>query len=405
MRSRAEKLLILLLPCFSFGGFSQGLKQNKGPASAADNLNCDCPAAIHIAVTSATSYFTLNKAEQGYGKVQEISSAASSDPHSFEKEHASSWYILEISEKGELVLDIHPEGKNTDCDFLIYKYSDSLTCDAIRNKKVMPVRSNIAFNKERSFTGLSASCKEKFAGKDQGTLYSKALEVSSGEKYVLVIDNASNAKGYSFMLSFSRKITIKGTVKDSLSNGPSAVSIVLLDEDKNEIAQAETNPADGTYSITTGVNSDRPYYLVFYNATTFPEGAYVNTRLGTDFTYDKKMQPLGTKAPYTLHYYKKSGQGLLQYEAWVALYRAYMLYKLHPALRMQVGCSATKDESWVDEEMPFSKWRTNNFALQLVNIGIPADRISQWDPGISAAVYSETEKQNKGRGMITVLSY
>src|SRR5882672_3066567 len=101
--------------------------------------NCDCINAQVIRKGLSTSY-----GSSGTGKLLEISDPSNTSLYYFEKEHNTSWFRFEIVNAVELTFDISPDDPNDDIDFALFKYDEDGFCDRIKQRKLLPVRSNLA---------------------------------------------------------------------------------------------------------------------------------------------------------------------------------------------------------------------------------------------------------------------
>jgi outer membrane protein OmpA-like peptidoglycan-associated protein len=188
-------LVVFCTILFLFALPSLLLAQSISPA----NADCDHPIVIHDSVYGPTN------PPIGFGKVMEISSDKN-NIYFFEKEHNTVWYKFTTPQTCILSFDIIPEDVKDDYDFILFRYTDKNFCSDLRNKKILPVRSNISRNdpKVNSITGLSKDANLDFVRSGPGEQFSKALDVKKGEIYCLVLDNVyENGKGHTIKLHYS----------------------------------------------------------------------------------------------------------------------------------------------------------------------------------------------------------
>lgn len=119
--------------------------------------------------------------------------------HWFDKEHHSCWVKMIIKKEGELTIELEP-GDAADVNFLLFRYNGGSFCSDVKEKKALPLRSNLAAGKAK--TGLSAGAKEEFVGSSSEQQYSRSLLVKPGEVYYLVVDHNS-VKGGNVMIGYS----------------------------------------------------------------------------------------------------------------------------------------------------------------------------------------------------------
>jgi outer membrane protein OmpA-like peptidoglycan-associated protein len=152
----------------------------------------DCDKAIELG-QGESKYLRLS----GYGEI-EISDTDSLPVHWFRTEHHTCWLKLPVKSNGELTLDIEESGEpGLKIDFLLFKYNGEGFCNDVKQKKVMPVRTNLAQPDagKRERTGLSTGIKDEFVAATSNSTYSRSIKVKAGEVYYLVIDSDSKTGG------------------------------------------------------------------------------------------------------------------------------------------------------------------------------------------------------------------
>lgn len=148
--------------------------------------NGDCQYAIELLDT----IFGPTTPPLGPGSVPEFNSTKH-DLHSFELEHHTVWYFFETPDNCDLLLEVVPISVKDDYDFILFKYEGDKTCEDIRERRIVPVRSCISRNDTsiQSRTGLSYTAKDDFIHSGPGPSFARPISVQKGEKYLLVLDN------------------------------------------------------------------------------------------------------------------------------------------------------------------------------------------------------------------------
>ena len=245
------------------------------PKSIVKPIAQDCQKAILITLNNTFTY-GVTPPPNGFGEVQEFKTNNSS---TFEGEHNSAWYLLNIAKDGGLIFDIIPFDTANDYDFLLYKYTDSTFCEKLQTGKLKPIRSNLSniTKSKRGITGLKPNILKNSVGEGVGISYSNSIDVKKGEKYMLVLDNVTpEGKGHTLRFYFMKEVEIKGKVIDSDSI-PLAAEITLSDNAGNTIAETKSN-AQGEYKINTELKENQNYNLTYLNEGTFVQTATVNTK-------------------------------------------------------------------------------------------------------------------------------
>jgi outer membrane protein OmpA-like peptidoglycan-associated protein len=136
----------------------------------------------------------------------------------FEEEHNITWIAFDIPCDTMLTFDIFPQKAGDDIDFLLFKDDEDLNelfCKKIEEHKLTPIRTNLAkpdSNTPKCSTGLSLTATDTIVPVGYNPNYSKALKVKKGERYYLVIDNYTEAKG-AFILALHLKFPVYTTVQ------------------------------------------------------------------------------------------------------------------------------------------------------------------------------------------------
>lgn len=163
-----------------------------------ENADCNHPIQLFDTIYGPTT------APEGSGKTLEFSSVKN-DPYSFETEHNTVWYFFEADADCDLSFDIIPLSLKDDYDFILFRYEGPATCQQIKERVLLPVRSCISRNDTTigSKTGLSSGGVDEFIHSGPGSSYAKHLPVKAGEKFLLVLDNVyPNGSGHHIHLKY-----------------------------------------------------------------------------------------------------------------------------------------------------------------------------------------------------------
>lgn len=167
--------------------------------------NADCLNAIIL-----DSIYGPTNPPIGHGEILDIYDNPLYNMHYFTLEHNTVWYIYSSKSEYPISLDIIPLNKNDDYDFLVFEYSDTSTCRLIKDKKILPVRTNISRVDKRieGRTGLSDTAKQLYIKAGIGNPYSKYIDNTvEGQKYVIVLDNVyKNGNGHTIIVKQKPKI-------------------------------------------------------------------------------------------------------------------------------------------------------------------------------------------------------
>jgi len=146
----------------------------------------------------------------GFGGVKEFSGNNLEDKQLFEKEENSIWYLVIAKETGVFTFDIVTENESDDWDFLLYQHK-TMFCKRLDEKKIKPIRSNLS---RSPITGLSENATESFMSAGINSNYSKSIQVTKGDEFVLVVNNPKRSGGkHTLILHFPKKKEIEKEVK------------------------------------------------------------------------------------------------------------------------------------------------------------------------------------------------
>lgn len=262
--------------------FALAFLNSKLSLAQADSLlkkvSCDCDSAIHLTIFKESNY-GYTQAPKGYGKTQEITAKSYSVKTAFEQEHHSAWYLLEFQKSGEFLFEIRPKSKYDDYDFLLFPYKDSLTCLSILQEKTKAIRGNLSRNDTNNsgITGLSKNVQNEFNGKGVGAQFSKSIDVKSGEKYLLVLDNVyEDGMGHKLFFSFIKDVNINGIVV-SEEGKPLQAEVTLYDEKGSEIIKTSSD-SKGEYKMAATIVENTDYSLTYTADNSFVATETINTK-------------------------------------------------------------------------------------------------------------------------------
>ncbi len=377
--------------------------------------NCDCKNAIKININKVTTY-GLTRPPAGAGVINEIGVNSKSNKFNFEEEHNSSWYLLNIHFDGEFVFEIIPQDSSNDYDFLLYKYTDTSFCNALVKKALKPVRSNLSRSNLaiKGYTGLSTDAKDEFVGQGVKEEWSRSIQVTKGDKYVLVLDNVyPNGLGHTIKFNYIKQVTISGMVvgSDSL---PLKAEVVLNDNNGAPLKEIITGN-DGKYSFTVGLKENLNYSIVFSSDSSFIAANTINTTqlLKTkSFTDIKTVLPRLKKGEkykiYSINFYGDTA--ILLPESYPSVEALYKLMKKNKKMFIRIeghvnGSGRERDPSF---NQNLSDRRAQTVSNYLTSKGIEPERIKTIGFSDKMMVYpnpkNEKEASANRRVEINVLS-
>src|SRR6202008_3166367 len=234
-------------------------------------VSCDCGTAKQISIDKPLIYGPTI-APEGSGLKQEIKPSRKNPVYSFEKEHHSAWYRLNMQKNGNLCFDIIPERPEDDYDFMLFlAYSDSLSCDSISKQLKIPVRANISRDKKEinGLTGLKSVSDKELIKEGVGEAYSKSVEVKKGQVYYLVLDNVyDKGMGHTLNFYFERVMELSGKVTDD-EGKPVKAEITISGPKGEELVKTVSDEVTGDYKIKTTLKENKNYNLIIYNDSVF----------------------------------------------------------------------------------------------------------------------------------------
>ena len=164
--------------------------------------NGDCENALEITDVQATI-----GAVEGFGSILEFSGNQLGNNMYFTDEHNSVWLSFKARYDGELSFDITPRNPKDDWDFILFRAGKD-QCKDIADKKIKPVRSNLARNNEAAggVTGLRPGSQHEFVAAGINPNFSKPITVEENQAFILCVDiHDPNQNGF----VFRRKSSIK----------------------------------------------------------------------------------------------------------------------------------------------------------------------------------------------------
>lgn len=253
----------------------------------------NCMGAVPICQTS----FTQNNSPSGVGSINELN--ASNQGCLTTGENNSIWYILNVTSSGNLVFTITPN-VTSDYDFAVWDLTDK-SCSAI-SAGLSPIRCNyasLANSSPGGLTGLSTSAASPSVGA-AGPSFSSAIAVTSGQSFVILINNSSgSAAGYNINFASSTcgiadnlAPTIKSDTLPSGCNAPTSMKILLSENVKCNSFQSNGSdfqlspPASAITSASSSsclAGSDFSNLFTINFASGLPAGTYtLSVKNGTD---------------------------------------------------------------------------------------------------------------------------
>lgn len=181
MKHFFQHIALLIMLALSLQAFSQ-------------HSDCETMLPLNDTIYEATNI-------TGFGEKLEYTKNKLSDSLNFEEEKNSIWYLITAPTSGTFSFDIKTNAKANDWDFLLYEYSEQF-CQHFTEKKIVPIRSNLS---RSAVTGLSSEYNKSFVGAGINSNYSKTIEATAKQQYVLVVNNAKQSGGsHTLILHFAK---------------------------------------------------------------------------------------------------------------------------------------------------------------------------------------------------------
>lgn len=358
--------------------------QNKanGGIPALKPIACDCKKAVNISIDWNTTYGPTVDTK-GYGDIQEIPVRDKHSKYYFETEHNSAWYLIRPLHDGELVFDIIPENPSDDYDFLLFKYTDTNFCKDFIAKKLIPVRSNISRVTyiDSGRTGLSSTAKIEYETRGKGFAYSKSIQVTKGEKYMLILDNVyDGGKGHTIALHILKNYTFSGKTVDD-DSVPVSATISVSGKDGTVITKTESDKTTGDYNFTAPLQMGGQYTITYYTPNSFFDIKNFTPIIKKKDTVEYKpvvLPALKANKTYKLKnilFYSDS-DGILP-QSLPTLKMLYAILTIHNKMIIRIeGHVNPIGDGNSSYEMDLSQRRARTVYSYLVNKGIKKERLS-----------------------------
>jgi len=230
----------------------------------------DCAGAVKLC--NVDSVFVVSNPYEGNGFIDDI-------PNSIiclgNGENNSAWMYFEIDSPGLIQFTIS-HLNSVDYDFAIYKMDSNRTCNDISDTNFIPVRCNYyAYTTIGSQDTLETGLKSGYTlttSNASGEPFLQPLQVQTGEKYYLVIDNF-NTGGDGYTLDFNGTTAkfntdmVSDTISRTIINYKTLYSqhIQLEFYPPFNCQQATFNEADYTVSGPTTITIDSVYFICYPN--------------------------------------------------------------------------------------------------------------------------------------------
>lgn len=360
----------------------------------------DCETAIKI---DAKGNWGPTQTPHGTGIVTEFKGNPVKSLYYFDEEHNTTWYYFKAEQTGYLIFDIIPEQIDDDYDFILYRYTSKEPCPEIISKTNKPIRTNIARNdtSKGSMTGLSAYANANFVHSGPGDNYSKALQVTAGDKFILVLDNYKDrGKGHSIQFNYMQVLELTGVVRDDATYETISARIEVTDALSGEkITEVTTNSINGKYAISLPIDPAKNYVVsatakgYLFNDTLLI-GKQINS--ATDPTININLSKLEKdKLAVISNLHFVGNEATLLPNSFSSLQKLTTVLKQNPTLKISIeGHTNGVGEEQNEIHQPLSEARAKAVYSYLVQNGIDPERLSATGFGCSRMLYP-TAKEEK----------
>ncbi|MFO8087309.1 MAG: OmpA family protein [Bacteroidales bacterium] len=385
--------------------------------------NSDCTGAILI----QDSVFGPTTPPPGPGHTIEITGDAD-NPLTFEREHHTTWYQLVAPADGLMEFTIIPLAKEDDYDFLLYRKSQQDICKAIKNGQLQPIRSNISRNNPaiNSITGIRETANDKYVPQGPGADFSKAVEVSAKDTFLLVVDNVyPNGKGHRLNIRFQREqeeqkeirkehekdtnhFQLILSIKDSENKKTTNADIVITSPQEKEPVVAVKDISQLIKALKAG----QKYEVEISKDHYFSELRHLQAvskdsilRLEIELTRIEKGNTLELK-----NLYFHSSSASFKRESYKTLRHLLSIMQEHPGLKIAIRGHVNQPYQWDDRTpddflMRLSQRRAEAVKRYLVRRGISNDRMIT--EGLSNREmiypYADTEEEMEANRRVEIL--
>jgi len=308
------------------------------------SVNADCTHAIDISGKSQVNA----TAPKGKGFIMEIKSQKG-DLFYFEKEHNTVWYSFIPENDAELSFDITPYNSSDDYDFILFECNGSNCCEAIKNKTLKPIRSNISRTKPELYgvSGLNRKGTSDYVHEGKGNNYSNTLNVKKGVKYYLVLDNVyGGTGGHRIVFNYLTKEKIKVAKKkhrelsinvidiDTRKAVTANITVLSFDEKYNKDTVLQTQDSIVSISLSGGV-----YYEVYSEKAEYLKGKISFRPTEKDTFIERTIELKSIKVGSSFNLDKVffiGGTSSFAAGSQKALRKLYYTLKSNPNLRIQI---------------------------------------------------------------------
>ena len=260
------------------------------------NGHADCTTRLSIETRKTIGPTT---SPNGYGEVLEFSRNDSKSLHFMERENHTVWYEFETKTGGHLTFEIEPLDSLNDYDFALYKYTDDNFCADVRNKTILPIRTNFSRNKPAigSRTGLDMESEEMLVTSGINAAYAQSVVVKPKEKYVLLVNNVyGNGKGHWLHFDYSINMELTGQVVQVDGAGSLDANITLTNTKTGlVIAETTADSMTGAYQLMFDLPKSQMNDLLHLEVS--KEGYFFYDTLMTAFKIKTKMRNIQLKTP------------------------------------------------------------------------------------------------------------
>ncbi len=222
-------------------------------------LNGDLKGAQQLEVNRKYSFL---KSPVGFGLVKEFKSNPQTPAYIFKEERNTAWFTLNIPFKGALTFEIIPHRTADDYDWMLFNFNGLQK--EIEKGTAKPLRTNNTRNEKSTAgkTGLKPAVSQTFTQPGKGNNYSKTLDVKTGEKLALIVDNIyHNGAGFDIKINLSDPpltgslVVLEGIVRDKNTKKPLPAEVIAEDDSTGTfIAKTISNPLTGKYKLNVPAN-------------------------------------------------------------------------------------------------------------------------------------------------------
>ncbi len=377
----------------------------------------DCSNEITINAEGRVHFSCLPR---GAGNDLEFNNNKLGNKYFFEKEHNTAWLHLNIVSDGLFAFQLYPFDTIADFDFTIYKISSENYCEDIKLKNILPIRTNISRpnKKEGSKTGLTLTANENFVGAGKGQMFSKAIEVTKGEEYILVIDEVTDLKTGKFGIHFKyfNFITLSGKIEDS-ENGNAIQSDGQWEDRKSgEVLGLIKFDEAGMFTSTVPYEKDNPSasYVISTNKKGYFFGEKTLNSQSINTLNNEQIHLSLTKLKKdansqltNINFYPNLDIPVPQSKSCIK--RLLKLMKDNPKLSIQIEGHLNGCFNNLEESQKLSENRAIYIMKYLIENGINENRISTIGYNCSRMIYpvtrNEYEEEQNRRVEILVTEY